>query len=98
MTELFEISLENALMTLRTPQHECGKLHIFFQNDLRAELRRCLKDVSMGLLLCVSNYREMFLKKINRPREATFEVSKLGLFNPGKKEDELGSEISPCSI
>jgi len=69
-----------------------------FQNDLRAELHRCPKDVSVGLLPYISNYREMFLKKINRPREATFEVSNLGLFNPDKKEDELGSEVSPCSI
>lgn len=53
-----------------------------FHATLQTELSQCPRDNAVGLLSYISNYRNFYLKKLNKPRETTFEVSNLGVFNP----------------
>ena len=58
------------------------KVARYFQNDMKAELAKVPQDNLLGLLPYISNYRKFYQKKLSQPREATFEVSNLGAFNP----------------
>ena len=52
----------------------------FFHARLQEELVKCPYDNILGLLPYVSDYISFYQKKIGKEREATFEVSNLGVF------------------
>jgi hypothetical protein len=89
-TSAFHTSYGNSLLNdIRFPSKpslestsRIWKVAHYFQSDMHAELGKCPKDNLLGLLPYVSNYQTFYQKKMSQPREATFEVSNLGAFNP----------------
>ena len=49
----------------------------------QTELAQCPRDNVVGLLPYISDYLDFYKKKIGREREASFEVSNLGVFDAG---------------
>ncbi|KAL8820004.1 MAG: hypothetical protein Q9223_001675 [Gallowayella weberi] len=52
----------------------------YFYAQMQQELTKCPRDNLVGLLPYVLDYVKFYKKKIGRAREATFEVSNLGVF------------------
>lgn len=63
---------------------------VYFRDQMQDELVRCPRDNPVGLLPYLSNYTEFYSKKFGRAREATFELSNLGVFER-PKESSSGS-------
>ena len=55
-----------------------------FHAQMQDELARCPHDNVVGLLPYVSDHIEYYRKKIGKPREASFELSNLGVFSPSQ--------------
>ena len=53
---------------------------LFFHSQLQAELAKCPRDNLVGLLPYVVDHVEFYRKKFGKGREATWEVSNLGVF------------------
>ncbi|KAL8765778.1 MAG: hypothetical protein Q9209_007242 [Squamulea sp. 1 TL-2023] len=54
----------------------------YSHTHLHNELAKCPRDNLVGLLPYVSDHVEFYKKKISKAREATFELSNLGLWRP----------------
>ncbi|KAL8799602.1 MAG: hypothetical protein Q9182_005778 [Xanthomendoza sp. 2 TL-2023] len=57
----------------------------YFYAQMQQELTQCPRDNLVGLLPYVSDYVKFYKKKIGRTREATFEVSNLGVFRTSQE-------------
>ncbi|KAI4243024.1 MAG: hypothetical protein L6R40_003715 [Gallowayella cf. fulva] len=57
----------------------------YFYTQMQRELAKCPRDNLMGLLPYVSDYIAFYSKKFGRAREATFEVSNLGVVETSLK-------------
>ena len=67
----------NATERIESLWHTAG----YFHAQMQDELARCPRDNIIGLLRYVSNLIKFYQKKIGEAREATFELSNLGVFN-----------------
>ncbi|KAL8696670.1 MAG: hypothetical protein Q9224_002679 [Gallowayella concinna] len=57
----------------------------YFYAQMQDELTKCPRDNLVGLLAYVSDYVKFYEKKIGRTREATFEVSNVGVFRTSEE-------------
>ena len=60
----------------------------YFHAQLQEELTRCPRDNLAGLLPYVTDFIEFYRKKFGKAREATFEVSNVGVFTQEPQPNE----------
>lgn len=60
----------------------------YFHSQMQEELARCPQDNLAGLLPYITDFVEFYRKKIGKAREATFEVSNVGVFTQEQQSSE----------
>ena len=60
----------------------------YFHSQMQEELARCPRDNLAGLLPYVTDFIDFYQKKIGKAREATFEISNVGVFTQEPQPSE----------